>query len=144
MKIKKALKEKNRLVKEIGEQIEIAKTYNSIETGNPRRFSAKAAIENAHSLTKELVELKAKIHRANQPVYEKIFMASELKSLVKNLKALPVEEGKITPTGYGAQIASNREVELTATEKVLEIKRIESLIDTIQEELDTHNATTDI
>lgn len=143
MKIKKALKEKNRLVKEISQELKIASDYNSIEAGNPRRFSSRTALENASKLIKELVELKAKIHRANVEVYEKIFHISELKNLVKHIKSIPVQEGKVYTDRFNSQL-STREVEVTATDQHEMIRSFEAEIDAYQEELDLHNATTEI
>ena len=73
MNIKQALKLKNKLVTQIKEQYEIAKAHNSIEQGNPRRYSALKAINQAEELSIELAELKTKIHLANAPVYDLIF-----------------------------------------------------------------------
>ena len=78
MNIKQALKLKNKLVAQIKEQYDIAKAHNSIEQGNPRRYSASQAICEAEKLATELVELKTKIHLANAPVYDLIFQMSEV------------------------------------------------------------------
>ena len=58
MNVKQALKLKNKLVGEIKEQYEIAKKYNSIEEGNPRRYQIEGALQRSATLTKELVELQ--------------------------------------------------------------------------------------
>ena len=72
MNIKKALKEKNRLVKEIQDlQVRVA-TYNSIEVGNKRPYSVRESMELLNEKSNELVELKTKIHVANAPIYKHI------------------------------------------------------------------------
>lgn len=139
MTIKQALKAKNKLVAEIKEQYKIAKEYNSIEAGNKRRFSIKTALSKADALSKELVALKAKLHAANTGVYDKIFEMSELKSQIKELRAIPTTEGK-TSSRYGSVI-ENKEVEIDAAELATKIKGIEARIEVLQDELDTHNAT---
>lgn len=143
MNIKKALKEKNRLAKEIKEALQLAQSNNSIDVGNPRRYSTLAKLEEAEKLTKELVELKTKLHRANAPVYDKIFLLSELKSTVMQIRSINVEEGKVVTGGYNA-MSRDVVVEITATDRDALIKKIEKQIDELQDELDIHNATTQI
>jgi hypothetical protein len=142
MNIKQALKLKNKLVTQIKEQYEIAKAHNSIEQGNPRRYSALKAIGEAEKLAIELAELKTKIHLANAPVYDLIFQMSELKNQIKQLKSIPVEEGKVTER-YGS-VTSIKEVELDIAQRDTIVKGLENKIEAIQDKLDTHNATTEL
>jgi hypothetical protein len=139
MTIKQALKAKNKLVAEIKEQYKIAKEYNSIEVGNKRRFGIKSALDKADALSKELVALKAKLHAANTGVYDKIFEMSELKSQIKELRAIPTTEGKAS-SRYGS-VVEIKEVEIDALELAKMIKGIEARIEVLQDELDTHNAS---
>lgn len=140
MNIKQALKQKNKLVAEIKEQYAIAKEYNSIEEGNIRRFSIIDALKKAEELTKQLYELKTRIHTANVPVYGKIFEMSELKTTIKELKAIPTNEGKVV-NRYNAT-AENKSVEIDVKTMSNMIKTIESRIEILQDELDIHNAST--
>jgi hypothetical protein len=142
MNIKQALKLKNKLVAQIKEQYEIAKAHNSIEQGNPRRYSALQSINKANELSIELVELKTKIHLANAPVYDLIFQMSELKNQIKQLKSIPVDEGKVTER-YGS-ITTIKEVELNIAERDNLVKGLESQIEELQDKLDTYNATTEL
>jgi hypothetical protein len=142
MNIKQALKLKNKLVTQIKEQYEIAKAHNSIEQGNPRRYSASEAICEAEKLAIALVELKTQIHLANAPVYGLIFQMSELKNQIKQLKSIPVDEGKVTER-YGS-ISTIKEVELNIAQRDGFVKGLENKIEAIQDKLDTHNATTEL
>ena len=142
MNVKQALKAKNKLVTELKAQFEILKKYNSIEEGNPRRYSMANTLEKIHTLSNELVELKAQIHKANQPVYDKIFALAELKGLIKELKKVPTEEGKINER-YGS-VVSVKEVELNVTDIDSAVSILESQIEQLQNELDIHNANTQI
>lgn len=142
MNIKQALKEKNKLVAEIKELYDTAKKTNSIEVGNPRRFSVEGSLKEAESKTKQLVELKTKIHKANLSVYEKIFRMSEMKNRIKELKAISTEEGKVNQR-YGSTV-ENKEVELNAAQIKVMVKGLESEIEKIQDDLDVHNATTQL
>ncbi len=142
MNIKQALKLKNKLVTQIKEQYEIAKAHNSIEQGNPRHYSALKAINEAEKFSFTLAELKTKIHLANAPVYGLIFQMSELKNQIKQLKSIPVEEGKVTER-YGS-VTTIKEVELNIAERDNLVKELENKIEAIQDKLDTHNAITEL
>ncbi len=142
MNVKQALKQKNKLVTDLKAQYEILKKYNSIEEGNPRRYSMSVTLTVIETIQFELVELKAKIHKANQPVYAKIFELAELKGLVKELKKVPTEEGKIAER-YGSVI-SVKEVELNVVDIQNKVDALSERIEELQNELDIHNANTQI
>ena len=142
MNVKQALKVKNKLVTEMKASYAILQKYNSIEEGNPRRYSMMNTLEKIKTLQGELVDLKTKIHKANQPVYDKIFALAELKGMIKELKKVSTEEGKVNER-YGS-VVSVKEVELNVTDIDAAIAVLESQIEGLQNELDIHNATTQI
>lgn len=142
MNVKQALKAKNKLTTRINELYSLAKTYNSIEEGNPRRYSVIGLLNEANELTNELVDLKTRIHTANAGVYGKIFRLAELKGRVKQLKGISCDEGKVTER-YGS-IVLQKEVELDVIQRDELIKQLETDIEQLQDELDVHNATTNI
>ena len=104
MNVKKSLKEKNRLVKEIQELYARLSQYNSVEVGNVRPYSPKEMLEQVNQKSNELVELKTKIHNANTPVYDKIFRLSELKSTISRLKSLDCTEGVSTGSCHNISV----------------------------------------
>lgn len=142
MTVKQALKVKNRLVKEINEKFEILKKYNSIDQDNTRRYSMINILSEIGSLTEELVVLKAKIHKANLPVYDKIFKLSELKSQITQIQNIPTEEGK-TVQAYGS-VLTYKNSELSVIDVEIVVKRLQTEIDKLQDDLDIHNLTTEI
>jgi uncharacterized small protein (DUF1192 family) len=142
MNVKQALKAKNKLVGEIKECYRIIQTQNSIEEGNPRRYSVKEQIKKVAELTDELVQLKAKLHRANASVYEKIFQMAEIKGIIKELKKMSTDEGKQTER-YGS-VQSIKEVELNVVERDTIVKEYEAEVERLQNELDVHNSNTNI
>ena len=142
MNVKQALKVKNKLVTEMKTAYGILQKYNSIEEGNPRRYSMMNTLEKIKTLQAELVDLKTKIHKANQPVYDKIFALAELKGMIKELRKVSTEEGKVNER-YGS-IISVKEVELNVTDIDTSISILETQIEELQNELDVHNATTNI
>jgi hypothetical protein len=140
MNVKQALKVKNKLVGDIKECYRIIQTQNSIEEGNPRRYSVKEKIAEIAQLTDELVQLKAQLHRANAPVYEKIFQMAEIKGIIKELKKMDVSEGK-QDSRYGS-VVSVKEVEMTVIERDVIVKQYEAEVEKLQNELDIHNSNT--
>jgi predicted nucleic acid-binding Zn-ribbon protein len=144
MNVKQALKVKNKLVTDLKTQYQILQKYNSIEEGNTRRYSMTNALAKIKTLQMELVGLKTQIHRANAPVYDKIFALAELKGMIKELKKVPTDEGKQTGVVRYGSVQSIKEVELNVTDIDNSISILETQIEELQNELDVHNATTNI
>jgi len=142
MNVSQALKQKNKLAIELKKQYNIAQRYNQIEEGNIRRYSAQEALDKASTLAIELTELKTKIHLANAPVYDKIFIMAELKGRIKELKQIPTQEGKQAGS-YGSS-ETVKEVEINVAEIDKMVEQLELQIESIQSELDIHNSTTQI
>ena len=145
MNIKKALKEKNRLVKEILDLHTRVATYNSVEVGNVRPYSAKESMELLNQKSNELVELKTNIHRANGPVYQYIFRLSELKSMIARIKNLDCNEGIVQDYySRNRETPAVKETEISIVERDEMVKHMENQIEEIQDILDNHNQITNI
>ena len=143
MNIKQALKQKNKLVKEISENTKLMQQYNSIEEGNERPYNVSELFLNVVEASKDLSELKAKIHRANGPVLEDIFLMAEMKSMVQGLKKMDCTSGKSNRDRYGsAEIVLS--VEMNIVERNNKIKQLENRIEEIQDRLDIFNSNTEI
>ena len=143
MNIKQALKKKNKLVGLIHEEFYKASQYNVIDEGNPRPYSATEAIGKWMQLTNELIVLKTAIHKANLPVYDKIFEMSELKNQVKSLKSLNCASGKVSTSRWGSETEPViKHAEINVVERDSMIKNLESRIETLQDELDQWNHNT--
>lgn len=143
MNVKQALKQKTILASEIAKLYNLIKTNNSTIVGNPRHYSVKDLIGELEVKLEELVVLKSKIHRANAPVYYKIFLMSELKNKVNQLRSIDVTEGKDKGSRYNSEV-SVYEVELNEKEINEKIKGVENEINSLQDELDTFNVMTQI
>jgi hypothetical protein len=142
MNIKQALKKKNKLVGQINEEFYKASQYNVIDEGNTRPYSATEAIGKWMQLTNDLIVLKTKIHKANLPVYDKIFELSELKNQVKHLKSLNCTSGKSPGGRWGEGEPVIKHAEINIIEKDNMVKEIESRIEKLQDELDQWNHNT--
>ena len=144
MNVKQALKQKNKLVTELKAQYQILQKFNSIEEGNPRRYSMANTLSKAQTLQLELVELKSKIHRANAPMFEKIFEMSELKSNIKALQKLDCTEGKSNRDRYRMESELVLTSEISLVDRNEFIKKLEDRIEQIQDEMDVFNSNTEI
>ena len=144
MTIKQALKLKNKLIKQIGENTKLMQEYNSIEVGNDRPYSSVILLAQISEDTKELAKLKSKIHIANTPVLEDIFLMSELKSMAQSLKKMDCTEGKSNRDRYRLEGESIKTSEISLVRRNETIKELESRIEEIQDRLDFFNATTQI
>jgi hypothetical protein len=144
MNIKQALKEKNKLAKKVTDLMDRTNRNNSMDEGAVRSYDPKESLEQALQMVDDLVNLKTKMHMANAEVYDKIFRMSEYKSLVKYLKTLNCSQGTIVTSRYGDSTARQMTTVITEVERDALVEKYETLIDTLQTELDTHNATTHI
>ena len=144
MNIKQALKEKNKLAKKITDLMERTNKYNSVEEGAVRSYDPKASLDESLKMVEDLVTLKTNIHKANAEVYEKIFRMSEYKSFVKYLKDLNCSEGNVSTYRYGEGNTRKMTTVINEVQRDNMIESFEVLIDSLQSELDSHNATTHI
>ena len=144
MNIKQALKEKNKLAKRVTDLMERINKNNSVDEGAVRSYDPKVTLDEALIAVEELIELKTDIHKANIEVYEKIFRMSEYKSFVKYLKSLNCSEGNVSTYRYGEGNTRKMTTVITEVERDQMVEKYENYIDSIQSELDSHNATTTI
>jgi hypothetical protein len=144
MNIKQALKEKNKLAKKVTDLMDRTNRNNSMDEGAVRSYDPKESLEQALQMVDDLVNLKTKMHMANAEVYDKIFRMSEYKSLVKYLKTLNCSQGTIVTSRYGDTTARQMTTVISEVERDSLVEKYETLIDNLQTELDTHNATTQI
>jgi hypothetical protein len=144
MTIKQALKLKNKLIKNIGENTQLMQRYNSVEVGNERPYSSQMLYKQIETDTKELASLKSRIHIANVPVMEDIFWMSEMKSIITNLKKMECVEGKSNRDRYRMESELVMTSEISLVSRNQEIKMLEGKIEEIQDKLDVFNATTEI
>lgn len=145
MTIKQALKLKNKLVQDLNKLTEKLHNNNSIIEGNTRDYSAKELLAEMYVRIDELTAIKTQIHKANAPVYDKIFLLSELKSAVNKLKSLDCTSGlAVDFFSRRSETSIVKTAEISTVERDNEIQFLENRIEELQEELDYHNVTTEI
>jgi hypothetical protein len=144
MNIKQALKLKNKLIKSIADNTKLLQQYNTVEVGNPRPYSPTILLGSITKTTTELVELKSKLHRANAPMFEKIFEMSELKSTIKAVQKLDCTEGKSNRDRYRMESELVLTSDISLVDRNEFIKKLEDRIEQIQDEMDVFNSNTEI
>lgn len=141
MNVKKALKEKAKLIKKIGESFSRIEAYNSVEEGTIRPYDPRVSLAQWLADVDKLIVLKAEIHKANTKVLDKIFRLSELKNIIKQIKSIDCSEGK-SFSGYGRSEASIKNSLISVVERDELVKKYETEIEDLQEILDAHNLKT--
>lgn len=140
MNLTKALKEKKKLIKKLDENFNRFKEYNSIEEGSNKIYDATESYNNFISLTNQLIDLKTRIQKANQPIYSKIFEIAELKNQIQKLRSVSTTSG-VVKSRYDISV-----VTYIATFGKLDmdnmISNLEEKIEQLQTEIETFNAIT--
>lgn len=142
MKLSKALKEKNKLIKKISKSQKLLIDRNSIIKGNTRVIDAKNLLADIKADTEKLVKLKAAIAKANEPVNHIILSIVEKKGLIGFLKKINTNDGQVQER-YGREITSY-EADIKETDIFSEVEKLEAEIESLQEQVETFNHTTDI
>lgn len=140
----KLLKEKNQLVARISELKTRISTNNVTLSPNKSKYDIKSEYNALRLFIVELVAVKAKIARANVPVYDKIFKLSELKSQISFLKSLDTSEGVIQRHYLPESGSEIRTAQIDALFVDSEVERLGVELSTLQDELDTYNHSTKI
>lgn len=145
MKLNKALNQKNKLVTELNKFYDKIAKYNSTIEGSKVPYDVKNTLLMYQAKQEELIRLKTAVHGVSQPVRNKIFRLSELKSYAKKLSQLNTRDGLVKEHSYRGDgeavnyIAIINEVELEEM-----VKTVEKEIEGIQEELDQFNYNTEV
>jgi hypothetical protein len=142
MKLSSALKQKNRLKKEISDLRKKIEKNNSVVKGNIVSYNVVELLGELNQKTEELVSLKTSITEANYPVQQKIYRMAELKGLIQFYKSVPVTDGKKQPEYHEAVVEYSAQLKDKSFDDL--IKKAETEIEVIQEELDTFNYATEL
>ena len=145
MKLYKALKLRKKLVGEISKLKEQIKEKNSYIVGsmNGQNFDVNGLSEELEKKIAELVNLKYFINEANREVQANIYLLSEYKGLIAFWNEVPVTEGTQT-IGYAKEKTMEYSVHINEATRNNMIAEFQIKVDTIQEELDIFNYSTDI
>jgi len=147
MKLKRALKEKKKLVRQIERNCERFRKYNShniLNTNIP--YSAEEQYIEWLDFKQQLIDLKVKIFIANQGIYPLILGLAEHKDTVAKLKSLDTKNG-IEIDAYnrrGDETPPSYKAFISLKDKDSLIEELESKIEATQEKIDNYNSVTEI
>jgi hypothetical protein len=144
MKLSKALKEKNKLVREIHDLKNKISQYVITEENNESPYNVHELASELNLKKKELVQLKTKIQIKNIDILEKMYTLSELKDTLLWMRGLPKGEtnGREYRNGEYIMIKRISAFDVKDTDQLIETIQVE--IEKIQDQIDEYNATTDI
>ena len=144
MKLAKALKLKNKLLKEYNVTLSRMIQSNCYDVDTKKVYNAATLFNEAVAQRDKYVALKAAIHTTSDPIRSKIFELGELKSFLGKMGSLHTTEGIVKESSYSGGSIKTYAADISEEKKQEIIKAIEDAIEFIQEEIDTFNATTDI
>ena len=142
MNISQALKQKSRIIRDIQKESNRLYKWNTYTVGSTVPYEAKQTYQNWLTLKEELIQLKSKIHRANEGIQEMIFRLSERKDTIDSLKILNCIEGEKVTENYSNITIEVSSISLLERDKI--IKDLENEIDEIQNEIELYNHKTQI
>ena len=143
MKLAKALKLKNKKLKEYKSTLMKVVQNNSYDVDNKPIYNSTNLYNESVELLKDYLELKTAIHISSEPIRFKIFQLGEVKSLLNVINGLDTKSG-VYKEGYREITLSTYESSITEEEKNTKVKNLENTIELLQDEIDTFNATTEL
>ena len=143
MKLAKALKLKNKKLKEYKSTLMKVVQNNSYDVDNKPIYDSTNLYNESVELLKDYLELKTAIHTSSEPIRFKIFQLGEVKSLLNTINGLDTKSG-VYKEGYREITLSTYESSITEEEKNTKVKNLENTIELLQDEIDTFNATTEL
>ena len=144
MKLSKALKLKNKKVNEYNNLITKMVSHNSYDIDTKKVYNSQSLYMSAIDAREDLIKFKTAIHLTSEPIREKIFRMGEYKNLLMNLNRLNTTEGVVKSRGYGESDKSTYACSINEEKKVEMMEWYQNAIETIQDEIDVFNATTEL
>ena len=142
MKLTKALKLKNKMVRELTTQKEQMSNSNSYNKLNPPKYDSREKYDTILKGSMELALHKANIAQANHNIYYNMFLMAEYKGLISTLKNMSTREGiEKTPSFRGDPIDTTFIAVMDQKEIDEKVKFLTEEIERLQDLIDEHNAT---
>lgn len=143
MKLFQALKLKNKLVAEITNKKSLIQQKNSREEGETNYYNVNQLFKDLTTHIDNLTALKIAINDANSPIQHIIYELAETKTMLNFIKGLNTQEGVIK-NRFASDTESKYVVAFNELQKNELVEQYQSKIDTMQEDIDVFNHTTDI
>jgi hypothetical protein len=142
MNINQAFKQKKKIQEEIEREWERVRDWNRHELGVKIPYSANESYKRMLELKEELIDLKARIHRANTGIVHLIFRLSEWKDTLSHLKGLKCIQGvRVSSSSYGKTETMSK---ISILERDQWITDLELQIDDMQDDIEKYNFRTQI
>jgi len=145
MKLYKALKLKKKLIGEISQLKAQIQTKNSYLIGslNAEKYNVPKLYNELLAKVDNLTGLKFVINEANHEIQSRIYVLSEYKALIAFWNGVSVAEGT-QGFGYGEAVIREYNVQIDEETRNQFVKEFQTRVDSLQEEIDTYNYTTEI
>jgi hypothetical protein len=144
MKLSKALKLKNKKVTDYNNTVLKMVSYNSYDIDTKQTYNSTELYMEVIDKREDLIKFKTAIHLTSEPIRENIFRLGEYKNLLMNLNRLSTTEGVVKSRGYGESDKSTYVCSINELQKVEMMEWYQNAIETIQDDIDTFNATTEL
>lgn len=132
----RALKLKARLAGRLAKLDSDFENYNSLPAGTDRP-DLKVLYVERNALVARIVELKVALNAVNQSMQRTIFELGEAKSLVALLSRTSTKHGKVVEGYQGTETEYTAQFRKGDVDR--EVRRLEGVIDRLQEQLDAFN-----
>lgn len=138
----KALKLKNSLVRDLQIIKMNIQRSNTRRSDQPERNNVNELDKQLRDLTVSLVKLKSRIVESSVKIQPAILELGEVKSLIEFYRTVPVREGEeVVGIGTNGKVYTwNSQWDSNMVDT--KVKDLQSRIDKLQDDIDTHNATT--
>ena len=137
----RAFKERSRIIRQIDLINRQIREENSIIEGGLRSIDVRQSYAEYTRLCSKLITLKKAISRANCGIIGKLVELAEIKSFCRQLKLIPVKDGRQEP-GYDESEVKVMNAELKKAEIAAEAEALQARMDALQDEIDEFNART--
>jgi len=137
----RAFKERSRIIRQIDLINRQIREENSIIEGGLRSIDVRQSYAEYTRLCSKLITLKKAISGANCGIIGKLVELAEIKSFCRQLKLIPVKDGRQEP-GYDESEVKVMNAELKKAEIAAEAEALQARMDALQDEIDEFNART--
>lgn len=146
MKLYKALKLRKKLIGEITQLKAKIQRNNSYMEGslNPEKHNVPKMYEELLNKIEELIDVKYVINEANREIQTRIYRLAEYKALIVFLNSMSTIEGMQESGGYGSSALREYKAQIDEETRNKYVAEFQNRVDSIQEEIDTYNYTTNI
>tara|TARA_R110000803_G_scaffold147542_1_gene213086 strand:+ start:94 stop:534 length:441 start_codon:yes stop_codon:yes gene_type:complete len=146
MKLHKALKIKNRIIGDINRIKGLIQRDNSKKSDKYDAVAVSGYFVELDQSIDALISLKSRIQIATAPISHKLLAMAEYKGQLTWYPDLSVKDGTYEETNYRTNAVVTEQWAAYFTQDMVDAKLVflQKKVEALQDEIDEHNATTDI